>query len=362
MSSASLRCLLARVGLAACLASCALACRPDDLKKLELPTAGFRMVYDLDPGAEYQGHLRIGNTRTIVAEGVVATTVLNQSLECDVTLQVLGADVQRGGTLVEASFENVDLAWKLAPNTPVPEEQFIRDAIERVQGMNVSFNVLPTGAITYMPVPPQELPVELQQVIDQLLRGLEDAFLLVPKHAVDDGEHWDEAEHRGRKGKLGRYIEGTISTRVDGMYHHEALDHDVLRLLVDERRKETFTTEVGVRQLETEGTKVVLFSTDGYLVEVEGESRDFEPSGTTSFRKLRLEWKKTAEGTPGGPPASQTQTISDPCDPDYVGEEWCGDAPLVPSPTPREPPPREPEPPPETVPAPQGEPRTGDQP
>ncbi len=297
------------------------------MKKLEIPAAGIRMSYDLDPGATYEGHLRIGNTRTVQAEGASAN--INQALECDVRLEVIGADPERGGTMVRASFANVDLQWGLPASVPISPAEFTRGAVAQLQGMNVTFNVLPTGEITFMPVPPQQLDEQLKALIDQVLRGLEEAFLVVPKHAVKDGESWSEDERRGRKGKLGRYVEGKVTTKVDGMFHHDKLDQDVVKLEIQLQRKETFTTKDGARANESEGKSTVLFSTAGYLAQIEGESRDYDPVNGMSFRKVRVEWKKTADGTPGAAPVTPTQeqTIVDPCDPDYVGEEECKDAP-----------------------------------
>lgn len=294
------------------------------MKALDVPAAGIRMAYDLDPGATYGGHLRIGNTRTLTVEGASASN-LAQSLECDVELRVLGTDAQRGGTLVQASFENIEIDWELPAGNPITPAEFTRDALARLQGMNVAFNVLPTGQITYMPVPPQELNDDLKALVDQVLRGLDDAFLVVPKHSVKDGEHWSEDEHRGHRGQPGRYVEARTTATVDGLFHNTSLDQDVVQLTVTGRRKETNTFAEGARVNESEESSVVLFSTDGYLAQIDAESRDYDPAGGMSFRKLRVQWKKLADGTPGGPPASQTQSITDPCDPDYVGEAECAD-------------------------------------
>lgn len=325
MTNVRLRHLLARFAFAALLGGPALACGPKGMKKVEIPAAGIQMAYDLDPGATYQGHLRIGNTQTVSAEGQQAS--INQALECDVRLEVLGNDPQHGGTAVRASFANIDLKWGLPASAPISPAEFTRDALAQLQGLNVTFNVLPTGEIVYMPVPPQQMSDELKGLIDQVLRGLEEAFLVVPKHAVKDGETWSEDEHRGRKGKLGRYVEGKVTTKVDGMYHHGTLDEDVVKLVIELKRKETFTTKDGSRETESTEKSTALFSTAGYLAQVEGESKDYDPVNGMSYRKVRVEWKKTADGTPGGAAVAPTQeqTITDPCDPDYVGEAECKD-------------------------------------
>ncbi|MBC8073882.1 MAG: hypothetical protein IAG13_36525, partial [Deltaproteobacteria bacterium] len=177
---------LARIAVAAWLVAPASACAPKGMKKIEVPAAGLRIAYDLDPGATYVGRLRIGNTRTIEREGVVAGN-LSQALECDVELKVLGADAQRGGILVQVSFDAIELDWNLPATSGISSTEFTRDVALRLQGMNVSFNLLPTGEIVYMPVPPAELSGELAYLVDQVLRGVEDAFVVVPLRPVRVG-------------------------------------------------------------------------------------------------------------------------------------------------------------------------------
>jgi hypothetical protein len=324
--------ILRRLLLAALLV--APACGPKGMKKIEIPAAGIRMTYDLDAGAIYEGKLRIGNTPT--------SSNITQSVECDVRLEVLGDDPERGGKAVRASFANIELQWGLPASATVTESDFTREAILQLERMNVTFNVLPTGEITYMPVPPQQLADELKVLIDQVLLGLEEGFLVVPKHAVKRGETWSDDERRGRKDTLGRYVEAKLTTKVDGLYRHEELGQDVVRLVIGSERRDTFTTEDGARTSESQAESTVLFSTEGYLAKVDGESRDQDPVQGVSFRKVSLAWKKTADGTPGARGSLtpvQEQEITDPCDPDYVGAEECKQAPPVEAPPAEETPP-----------------------
>ncbi|MBX7084186.1 MAG: hypothetical protein K1X88_33575, partial [Nannocystaceae bacterium] len=292
-------------------------CGPKGMRKIEVPGAGVRLAYDLSPGASYSGHLRIGNTQSFDGASI------SQALECDVKLVVVGDDPR--GALVRATFSNVDLKWGLPPSTPVSPEEFAADATAKLQGMNVTFNVKPTGEITYMPAPPQDVPDELKSFIDQVLRALEEGFLVVPDRALKDGESWDEDEQRGRKGKLGRYVEGKVTTKVAGMFHDEGRKEDLLRLEIQHKRKEVFTTKDGARTTESDTKATALFSTAGYLADVEGESRDYDPVNGMAFRKVDVKWKKLqggdANATGGG--GGDVQAITDPCDPDYVGEAEC---------------------------------------
>ncbi len=297
------------------------ACGPKGLQKLEVPQAGVKMSYDLLPGAAYTGRLRIGNTQTVEGAGNIS-----QALECDVKLVVVGADAQRGGTTLRATFGNIDLKWGLPPSAPMSPAEFTRDAIARLQGMNVSFTVKPTGEIVYMPVPPQDLSDVDKQFIDVVLRGLEKAFLVVPDHPVKDQETWAQDEKRGREGKLGRYVVGKVETRVEGLFRDETRKEDLLRLVIQHKRTETITTKDGSRKNESEGKSTAMFSTQGYLAEIQGESRDFDPVNGMTFSKVKVDWRKTATGSKSGPASPPLeQEIGDPCDPDYVGAETCAD-------------------------------------
>jgi hypothetical protein len=316
MNAALAVAMIAMAGLAAP------ACGGDKngMRKVEVPQGGIQLAYDLTPGAAYQGHVRIGNTQQI--EGVGS---ISQALECDVKLVVLGADPERSGAQVRATLSNIVLDWGLPPSAPFSVDEFAKQAVAQLQGMQVTFNVLPTGEITFMPVPPQELDDQVKEVIFQVLRALEQGFLVMPKHKVGEGETWTENEKRGREGKLGRFVDGKVMTKVEGMFRHETRPEDVVSLKIELQRKETITTKDGARTNEIHGKSSALFSTQGYLAEVDGETREYDPKQGMNFRKVRVQWKKTAKGHAGSG-GGDVQTIDDPCHPDYVGPAECKSA------------------------------------
>jgi hypothetical protein len=290
------------------------------MQKVEVPAGGITLAYDLTQGASYEGHVRIGNTKQLEGIGNIS-----QSLECDVRMMVLGDDPARGGAQVRATFANITLNWALPPSAPFSVDEFAKQAVAQLQGMQVTFNVLPTGEITYMPVPPQELSAELKELIFQVVRALEQGFLVVPKHKIGEGETWTENERRGREGKLGRFVDGKVTTKMDGMFRHATRPEDVVRLSIEQKKKETITTPDGARTNEIEGKSTALFSTLGYLAEVDGETREYDPKQGMNFRKVRVQWKKTAKGHAGSG-GGDVQTIDDPCHPDYVGPAECKSA------------------------------------
>lgn len=296
------------------------ACGPSGLAKIAVPAAGVTMRYDLTPGAMFSGRLRVGNTRTIDGAGNVS-----QSLDCEVQLEVVDAGDDTKGALLRATFSNISLEWGLPPSAPMSPEEFTKSAITRLQGMNVAFRVKSTGEIVEMPAPPQELPDIEKQFIDAVLRALEQAFFELPARAVKDDETWSEDEKRGREGKLGRYVVGKTQTRVDGMFRDDKRKEDLVRLVVTRKRTETITTKDGSRKNESEGRMTAMFSTKGYLAEIEGESRDFDPVEGMTFSKVKVGWTRVDAGALAG--GGETQDIGDPCDPNYVGTQTCASAP-----------------------------------
>ena len=295
-----------------------IGCGNKDMQKIEVPSDGVRLSYDLQPGASYKGHIRVGNTQAVEGLGN-----MNRNIEADVQLVALRPDPARGGTLIQARFSNVNLDWALPPNLPISADDFLSMTVEAVQGMNVNFVVSERGEIMFMPPPPQDVPDQMRLVITNLTDALESAFLPVPERNLGPGESWSEEEKSGRKGKLGRYREGTITTRFDGMFRDAQRKEDMAKLVIQHDRTDVITTKDGSRQNELEGKTVAYFSSNGYLALLESEQRDFDPQQGMTFRKVRASWQKTASGEAAA--QDEVQAITDPCDPDYVGPEPCAD-------------------------------------
>jgi hypothetical protein len=305
-----------------------LACNKGGLVRIDPPKGGVRLAYDLAPGATYEGHVRVGATLNQDGEN------LNQAIECDVRMVVLGEDGERPGTLVQATFNKVDVDAQLPRAYPISVEEFTRGTVAALQGMSVRFTVDETGKIVYMPPPPEGSDQLLGVMIGRVLDALESAFLVVPKRSVEAGESWSDEEKRGRKGKLGRYREGTVQTKVEGLFRDEKRKEDVVKLEIKQKRTDVVTTKDGRRETQSEGTTFALFSTRGYLAEIKGETRDYDPVQGMSFKKVLVEWRKVQDGSAtkaapapaGEDAATEEQAITDPCDPDYVGGEECKEA------------------------------------
>ena len=286
------------------------------LEKIAAPAGGIVLRYDLTPGQSYTGRVRHSETvRDISGQS------MNRSLNFDVTLVVRGKDEARGGIQVVGRFTNVDLRWQLPAGLPFSLSDFTNDAKAKLQGMEVTFNVDDRGKILYMPEVPEGAK-ELGLVISKALDTLETAFLTLPERALQPGETWTDEKRRGRKGKLGKYIEGSVTTKVDGYYRGEG-GEEIAKLVVTQTETAVTTATSGSHETKRQGKATSFFSTSGgYLKSTVDETQDFDPGESTTFTKLIVEWSKTPRSA-APPPPPEEQAIADPCDPDYVGAEEC---------------------------------------
>ena len=308
--------LLLALGVAAPLPGC-----DRGLQKVEVPAAGVRLGYDLAAGQSYEGRVRRSETVT------TPFGTLNRVLDYQVELTSLGKDPKRGDILVQARFTNVKIEWTLPPQAGlnISVDEFIRDAVSKVQGMVIRFNVGENGEVHYLPPIPSEVNDQLRLVIQAVLDSLDSAFIPLPDRALKAGESWEDKEKRGRKGKLGRYREGVLKTTFEGLYHMEGLDDTVAKLRIEDKGQETITTKEGSRANEWNGATDALFAVQGqYMVRRKGELRKFDPKEGTTFTKIQVEWRKLARKQVQGPTqVVEKQRITDPCDPDYVGPGAC---------------------------------------
>lgn len=293
------------------------------LTKIEAPAEGVTLRYDLTPGQVYQGSVR--HSETIRAAG--SSTSAARSFSFDLTLRVRGADPAHGGMGVTARFSNVSVRWSLPPGIPISVAEFNRTAGQQLQGLEVDLTVDDTGKILHVPELPEDLSAELRVVLQQAIDALETAFLTVPAAPIKAGDAWKDDKTRGRKGKLGRYIEGTVKTRVDGFYRTGEPTLTVAKLVTETDELEITTTASGSHEVKKQSTTEALFATEQrYLHNYVREQQVFDAGNSNTFAKTEVSWAKPPSQT-GAAADAQVQDISDPCHPDYVGAEECQSAP-----------------------------------
>ena len=291
------------------------------LTKIEAPAEGVSLGYDLQPGQTYSGHVR----RSETVRDALSGSSMTRSLAFDVDLTVAGP-VESGGNKVIARFKNIDLRWSLPAGAPFSLSEFTNSATTALKGLEVDFHVGNDGKVLYRPPMPDSIPMELRIVLTGVLDVLETAFLTVPERPLQIGESWDDEKKRGREGKLGVYMTGTVTTKVAGLFRNEK-EEEIAKLEITEKERAVTTTKEGSHENKKEGKTTSLFSTSGsYLVSTKGEITEFDTGNSTTFVKINVDWAKgerlaVAAATPSED--REVQSINDPCDADYVGGEDC---------------------------------------
>lgn len=297
------------------------------LSKVEAPAEGIALRYDLTPGQVYTGSVR--HSQTIRSANT--SNSFSNNFSFDLTLIVRGPDAQHGGTAVTAKFSAVSVRWSPPPGLPMSVSELNKQASQQLQGLEVDYSVDETGKIVHMPELPDDFPKELRPIVQEALDMLETAFLSVPAQALKQGDAWKDEKKRGRKGKLGRYVEGTVQTRLEGFYRTSESALTVAKLVTEEEETEVTTTSAGGHEVRKRGTTEALFATDQkYLVSYVANRQNEDTGNTNSFIKTEVTWKKMPSQTGTGA-VKQVQDISDPCHPDYVGAEECVEQPTAPA-------------------------------
>lgn len=333
------------VALVLCAAPLTLACNTGPkLTKVEAPAAGVTLRYDLTPGQSYEGEV----THTEKINSATSSTSASNFFSFKLRLTVRGPDKDHGGMAVTARFSAVTVRWSLPLGIPISVAEFNRKTSEQLQGLEIDFAVDDTGKIVYMPELPDNFPDEMRGPVQQALDQLETAFLPVPAGAIKAGDQWKEDKKRGKKGKLGRYIEGSVQTRVDGFYTTGEPPVKVVKLISEEAATEITTTTSGGHEVKKQATTEALFATDlNYLVSYDNQRRTDDFGNTSTVENTKVTWTKLPAPAAGA--ATQTQDISDPCHPDYVGAEECDDGSAPPAgdepPASSQPPAADPKPP-----------------
>ncbi len=306
----------------------------EELRRIRVPKSGIALSYDLTPGVAYEGRLRLGNL--VRADGAEPR---KQSIEADLRLAVVGSDP--GGTvLVRAALRRVELEWDLPPSTTLTAEQFTRLAGTQLEGMELVFDLSSKGEVTFMPeVPPGVVP-EVAEAIAEIIDALASMFVVLPDRALRRGETWT---HPVEMQSSGRTRRGKTDAKLVGLYRHAELGGRVAR--IDMRRESTELASDGLdeRRVDRESHAVVLFSVDGFVAQLDGETRELDPFEGLRLRKLQVDLVKRQPVT-GPRTGVETQIVADPCDADYVGLQACPDdapepetTPPAPAETPKEP-------------------------
>lgn len=282
------------------------------LTEVEVPEAGVSLRYDLAPGQEYAGHLEMKNTAATPVGDVIT------SIEFDAAL-VVSANEDASGKLVRATITGIKLEMRLPEGIPAAAAGGITpEAAAALNGMELRFNLSELGEVSNEPEPPESAPMEVKAIIGMISGALTSGFVRVPEQPVKDGESWDaksketkvtvkSATHTGTLEGLGRNEAGEELAQLAFVANVEA-----------EREGQTFKVKQDV--------KASFSTTGGYAPKVERKINNEIVGQGTMLSEIEAEWTKGGKQPVEAAvptPAGEVQTITDPCDPDYVGAEEC---------------------------------------
>jgi hypothetical protein len=303
-----------------------LGCKKDGLTETSFPSDGVQLRYDLQPGASFDGVVR--RRENISARG----QAMNRSIEFSVLLSVSGVDAD-GTARVAAKVHNIKLNWNI-PGFPISMNEFNEKARKMLEGVTIRFGVKPDGSVVDVPPTPPDFGEAEAGVLDSVIEGLTAAFFVVPDKQLMAGESWEDSDTRGREGKLGKYTVETVRGTLVGMFERRVegqKPHDVAKLEIDADKSETTTTKDGSSEIRTRSDTTVLFDpAGGYMAVIESTQTRSQGASVTTV-EFNATWSRTSAGAgavkqpvPEDDKAN-VQSITDPCDDNYVGPDECLD-------------------------------------
>ena len=302
-----------------------LGCSSSDLVETQVPGDGIELRYDLQPGSTFEGRIR--RRETISMRG----QPMSRSINFAVLLVVNSVD-EDGNAKVAATVSGIDLNW-VVPGLPVSMNEFNQRAKARLEGVTIRFSVDKTGKVFDVPPAPAELEQAEVGVLDSVIEGLTSAFFVVPDKRLGAGEGWETEDTRGREGKLGKYTTDIVRGTLVGTFEHRETKQALAKLRIDGDKTEATTTKDGSSEIRTRSAITVLFDTQAnYMTSIDSEMKRSQGASTTTVQ-FDADWKHTgvtatataSAGTGSTADDTKVQTITDPCDDNYVGPDDCLD-------------------------------------
>lgn len=281
------------------------------LTEVAVPEAGVSMRYDLAPGQEYAGHIKMRNTLPTPVGDVLT------SIEFDVAL-VVSANTDASGTLVRATIKGIALDVRLPEGVPAEAVGGLTpEAAAALDGMELRFNLSERGDVSNEPEPPESAPLETKAIVGMIANALTSAFVRVPEQPVKDGESWDAKAKESKATVKSATHTGTL----EGLARNAAGEEIAQLVFKADIEAEQQGQAVKVHQ----DVKASFSTTGGYALAVERTINNEVVGQGTVLIEIEAAWtkggKQAVEAAPA--PSGEVQAITDPCDPDYVGAEEC---------------------------------------
>lgn len=284
-------------------------CRSNGLKHVRAPRSGVVLQYNLEPGTTQKGHVKIGSTRAV--EGL--TDNLSQNVECDVALLVTRRDAALDARIIQASFSNIELDWTVAPSAGLSREDFQRLAAAQLKGWKPEFTISTRGKLVQRPQLPAGEAAAFEPLFEGLAQAILGGFVELPTQGIAVGTSWADAPGPGTSKR-------TVRATLKHLLTPEQGEGQLAELLLGFEAQRPVETETGPRTTQLAGSATVLLSSMGYVAALDGEAHEFDPRQGTVIRQIHARWEPLVLGDPN---TTHVQTISDPCDADYVGSERC---------------------------------------
>jgi hypothetical protein len=302
-----------------------LGCANGDLTETNIPADGIALSYDLQAGATFDGHVRRRETISVRGQP------MSRSINFTVQLIVNGID-DAGNAKVSAKVHNIELNW-VVPGLPISMNEFNAKAKARLEGVTIRFSVEPNGKVFDVPATPAELDQAEVEVLDSIIEGLTSAFFVVPEERLTATQGWDSEDTRGREGKLGKFTKEITRGSLAGTYEHRETKQQLAKLEIEGDKTETTTTKDGSSEIRTRSEITVMWDTKNhYMSSISSKMTRTQGASTTTVQ-FDADWTRsiagagaaatdTTEAESGGP-QTNVQTITDPCDDNYVGPDEC---------------------------------------
>jgi hypothetical protein len=186
-----------------------------------------------------------------------------------------------------------------------------------------------------IPPTPAQLESAEVEVLDSIIEGITSAFFVEPEARLTAARGRDYENTRGREGKLGKFTKDITRGSLAGMYEHRETKLALAKLEIEGDKTETTTTKDGSSEIRTRSEVTVMWDTKAnYMASVSSKMTRTQGAATTTVQ-FDADWTRSIAGAgaasssgAGGESGGQAnvQTITDPCDDNYVGPDECLDS------------------------------------
>lgn len=307
-------------GLSLCLSlAVPLGCGTGGLKEVEAPAEGVQLRYKLEPRSVADGHVVYRKSGGFG----------NETVEFDLTSLVKSVS-DDGQAQVTTRIKNVRVVWNMGGMSDVVDEsEVVASCQQSLEGSDIRFQMDATGKVANFPSAADAagLPEVTRRCVDLALKGLREALPPLPEDTLAKGAAVEDNRTKGRKGRLGRYVETRGQRQLKGIFASKSDDAGTVAIVEGNTKvTTTTTTKSGGNVVNERLTSTLHFGLEeGFPRRIQSASTEVDGS-TTSTTRLEVRWaKRPVTAAEPASSAPVTRSYDDPCDPNYVGAEICPD-------------------------------------